>query len=501
MACCYIAAFCISQLVKVYQFLDVDDAIQYNEDESEFSSPGTKFSKSEYTKCDKDNASLILSLSGLTCSACSSAVESALASHPDVDQVRVSLALQQATLIGKTSSFDSQSIIRLVTDLGYGVELGPRSPQEVIRVLKSIEEIARFKSSLSSLAGCATVNQTVTFFLSVVQGRIPSAVLLAAHLLCAALTLFAQWQYILWIHEDGWKAICGGQPNMNTLVSSSIYLGTFISGIDLLAYGTTEGCSYYTTVLGLALVVVAGRYIELMSRRTTSEDLLRVYKPLTQSNYTKLHPTGKDAVREDAEKTIEQLHGMCYATHLLTGDMPQSANCISQRLKLPVLASEATPQDKLDLVKRLRKEGKEVAMVGDGLNDGLSLAAADVGIALYHDVLGLTTPTVSATLFILNSRLDSIPLLLEIAEMTIKQIRINFKGDFVQIIDGQSAPTKETRHGVNPANLQEMAKVPVATQQDLDRAVAAAKKAFKTWSKTPYEERRVSSLARLCRLA
>ncbi|KAG5765939.1 hypothetical protein H9Q72_005966 [Fusarium xylarioides] len=669
MACCYIAAFCISQLVKVYQFLDVDDAIRYNEDEPEFPYTDTKFAKSEHTECNKDNASVVLSLSGLTCSACLSAVESALKSHPDVDQVRVSLASQQATLIGKTTSFDTQSIMRLVTDLGYGVELGPRSPQEVIRVLKSKEEIARLKSSLSSLAGCAIVNQVVGFLTSVGQGRIPSAILFAGHLLCAALTLFAQWQYIPWIHEDGWKAICRGQPNMNTLVSSSISLGTFISFIDLLVYGTTGANSYYTTVIGLALVVVAGRYIELMSKRTTSEDLLRVYKPLTQSNYTRPHPTGKvvpqsyltvgdqmvippysiipcdcyvtegsssinqalitgealpvqksvgdfllggtrnlgkelvavvdkeqgnsfysqlvhgaveaagskdqdnhtvdmvtkylvafvmslavvvplkvicssneslsytafrsamaramtiltcacpcalglaipsavvaavgiasqngllitkgyntiqklsttgsivfdktgtltramlnvtdfettealkkpiaefwtyicaveecsvtshpigraifragDAVRDDAEKTIQQLHGMGYATHLLTGDMPQSANRISQQLKLPVLASEATPQDKLDLVKRLQKEGKAVAMVGDGLNDGLSLAAADVGIALYHDV---ATPTVGAAVFILNSRLDSIPLLLEIAKLTMKQIQYN----------------------------------------------------------------------------
>lgn len=293
MACCYIAAFCISQLVKVYQFLDVDDAIRYNEDESESLYPDTKFADGEYKECGKQNASLVLSLSGLTCSACSSAVESALRSHPDVDQVRVSLALQQATLIGKTSSFDSESIMRLVTDLGYGVELGPRSPQEIIRVLKSKEEIARLKSSLSSLAGCATVIQTVGFLVSIGHGRLPSATLFIAHLLCAALTLFAQGRYIPWIHEDGWKAICRGQPNMNTLVSSSISLGTFISFIDLFAYGTADANSYYTTVIGLALVVVAGRYIELMSRRTTSEDLLRVYKPLTKSNYTRLHPTGK----------------------------------------------------------------------------------------------------------------------------------------------------------------------------------------------------------------
>ncbi|SCO49173.1 related to P-type ATPase [Fusarium fujikuroi] len=756
MACCYIAAFCISQLVKVYQFLDVDDAIRYNEDEPEFPYPNTKSTDGNYAECEKHNASLVLSLSGMTCSACSSAVESALRNHPDVDQARVSLALQQATLIGRTSSLDSQSIMTLVTDLGYGVELGPRSPQEIIRVLKSKEEIARLKSSLSSLAGCATVIQTVGFLASIGHGRLPSATLFIAHLLCAAFTLFAQGRYIPWIHEDGWKAICRGQPNMNTLVSSSISLGTFISFIDLFAYGTADANSYYTTVIGLALVVVAGRYIELMSRRTTSEDLLRVYKPLTKSNYTRLHPTGKtvpqsyltagdqiaippysiipcdcyvtegtssinqalitgealpvqksvgdfllggtrnlgnelvavvdkeqgnsfysqlvhgaveaagskdednrtvdmvtkylvgfvmslavlvplkeiytateslsyetirvamaramtilncacpcalgiaipsavvaavgiasqngllitkgyntiqklsntqsivfdktgtltraildvtdfettkalkkpitefwtytcaveersvtshpigravftagvshldgpwsetkafvetrnittesgkgvsgevslgqepwrrvdigsrryllscgvsdlpvisqgqgggaiavyvaidrtyagilyvtDAVRDDAERTIQRLHTMGYATHLLTGDMPQSAHRISQQLKIPVLASEATPQDKLDLIKELQKEGEAVAMVGDGLNDGLSLAAADVGIALYHDV---ATPTVGATVFILNSRLDSIPLLLEIAELTMKQVRYN----------------------------------------------------------------------------
>ncbi|KAF4963736.1 hypothetical protein FSARC_8284 [Fusarium sarcochroum] len=72
---------------------------------------------------------------------------------------------------------------------------------------------------------------------------------------------------------------------------------------------------------------------------------------------------------------------------------------------------------------------------------------------------------------------------------------INFEGDFVQIIDGKNASTEKTRHGVNPATLQEKADVPLATQDDLDRAVAAGKKAFKTWSKVPYEERRRQVLA------
>ena len=72
---------------------------------------------------------------------------------------------------------------------------------------------------------------------------------------------------------------------------------------------------------------------------------------------------------------------------------------------------------------------------------------------------------------------------------------ISLQNDFVQIIDGKPAPTNKTRRGVNPANLEEKAEVPLSTQEDLDRAVAAAKKAFKSWSNTPYEERRRQVLA------
>lgn len=72
---------------------------------------------------------------------------------------------------------------------------------------------------------------------------------------------------------------------------------------------------------------------------------------------------------------------------------------------------------------------------------------------------------------------------------------MDFSSDFVQIIGGKSSPTQTTRHGINPANLNALPEVPVATQSDLDQAAAAAKEAFKSWSKVPYEERRTAVLA------
>ncbi|KAI8170011.1 putative aldehyde dehydrogenase FUS7 [Colletotrichum sp. SAR 10_70] len=72
---------------------------------------------------------------------------------------------------------------------------------------------------------------------------------------------------------------------------------------------------------------------------------------------------------------------------------------------------------------------------------------------------------------------------------------LSFSDHFVQIINGKASRTEKSRNGINPANLTAKAEVPVATREDLDLAVAAAKDAFKTWSKVPYEDRKKAVLA------
>lgn len=291
MACCYIAAFCISQLVNACQFLDLDNSIRYNEDKSELQYPERPRTADDQKV---ESNSIVLSLSGMTCSACSSSVEASLNSLPGVDRARVSLALQQATVIGNSPNLDREAIKNTVLDLGYGVEIGPRSPKEIIDVLRSKEEIARLKSSFSQLAQCATVIQLVSLLLSKFgRERLSSFILFFIHLFCASLVLFAQHQYISWIHIDGWKWVRGGQPNMNTLISSSVSLGTAFSFLDLLVRGPVKATPYYSSVIGLALVVVSGRYLETMSRRSAAEHLIRVYQPLLEDQYVKMYSTGQ----------------------------------------------------------------------------------------------------------------------------------------------------------------------------------------------------------------
>lgn len=62
-------------------------------------------------------------------------------------------------------------------------------------------------------------------------------------------------------------------------------------------------------------------------------------------------------------------------------------------------------------------------------------------------------------------------------------------GEYANTIDGKLSSTSETRHGINPATGKPLPEVPVSGQQDVDAAVAAARKAFKSWAKVPYAER------------
>lgn len=67
--------------------------------------------------------------------------------------------------------------------------------------------------------------------------------------------------------------------------------------------------------------------------------------------------------------------------------------------------------------------------------------------------------------------------------------------NFTNTINGQQISTAETRHGINPATAEPNPGVPVSTKEDVDKAVAAAQEAFKSWSDVPFVERQKAVFA------
>ncbi len=90
----------------------------------------------------------------------------------------------------------------------------------------------------------------------------------------------------------------------------------------------------------------------------------------------------KDVVKGGMRERFDQLRSMGIRTIMITGDNPLTAAAIAREAGVDDFLAQATPKDKMDLIRKEQADGKLVAMTGDGTNDAPALAQADVGVAM-----------------------------------------------------------------------------------------------------------------------
>ncbi len=129
-----------------------------------------------------------------------------------------------------------------------------------------------------------------------------------------------------------------------------------------------------------------------------------------------------DAPRDTAAAAIAALKEIGIRPVMLTGDNRQTAERIAAELGLDEVIAEVLPQDKAEKVKELQKQGRRVAMVGDGVNDAPALAQADVGIAI-----GAGTDVAIETADVVLMRSDPVDVAtaIEIGRGTVRKMRQN----------------------------------------------------------------------------
>lgn len=129
-----------------------------------------------------------------------------------------------------------------------------------------------------------------------------------------------------------------------------------------------------------------------------------------------------DSIRPDAAAALSALRDLGIDPVMVTGDQPAPARRVAAALAIGRVIAEVTPGAKAQLVRSLRKDGKHVAMVGDGVNDAPALAEADLGVAMGT---GADVARAAAGLTLLRADLRLLPTSLRLARATLRVIRQN----------------------------------------------------------------------------
>jgi Cu+-exporting ATPase len=135
-----------------------------------------------------------------------------------------------------------------------------------------------------------------------------------------------------------------------------------------------------------------------------------------------------DPIRASTPEAIRALHAEGLRLVMLTGDSRATAEAVARQLGIDEVQAEVLPQEKHAVVKRLREEGRVVAMVGDGINDAPALAEAQVGIAMGS---GTDVAMESAGVTLVRSDLRAVVQARRLSQATMRNIRQNLFLAFV----------------------------------------------------------------------
>src|ERR687892_737612 len=129
-----------------------------------------------------------------------------------------------------------------------------------------------------------------------------------------------------------------------------------------------------------------------------------------------------DTIKENAKEAIDVLKSMGIEVVMLTGDNQRTANVVASRLGIDRVIAQVLPQEKEQVISKLKGEGKVVAMVGDGINDAPALARADLGIAIGS---GTDVAKETGGIILIKDDIRDVVIALDLGKKTVSKIKQN----------------------------------------------------------------------------
>ncbi|NMA48505.1 MAG: copper-translocating P-type ATPase, partial [Tissierellia bacterium] len=129
-----------------------------------------------------------------------------------------------------------------------------------------------------------------------------------------------------------------------------------------------------------------------------------------------------DQIKESSAGAIKELKGMGVEIYMITGDNERTAKAIAEKAGIENVLADVLPEDKAHQIEELKKSGKNVGMVGDGINDAPALAAADVGFAIGT---GTDVAMEAADITLMRGDLEGVVFAIRLSHATMRIIKQN----------------------------------------------------------------------------
>jgi Cu+-exporting ATPase len=179
-------------------------------------------------------------------------------------------------------------------------------------------------------------------------------------------------------------------------------------------------------------IVMAGNAKLMELEEVPIDDMEKDFERLSAGGKTPIYvsvdekPAGvvavADTIKDGSAEAIAEFHRIGIETIMVTGDNRRTAEAIAKQVGIDQVLAEVLPQDKAEVIKKLQAEGKNVAMVGDGINDAPALARANTGIAIGT---GTDIAIESSDITLMSGDLRSVVTAIKLSRATIRTIRMN----------------------------------------------------------------------------